>query len=110
MNPKDQLRVLSLPKKDQEAAWEDEKKKVFAAGGDARRAYSYLDSYIERKKFEHFEAFASLPRDAELRQYQAVQSSFLAILEMEKDIKGKIIAADRLADEPIDEEKTETNI
>ena len=110
MKPRDQQRISKLPEAERLAAIEEEKKKIFAAGGKAKTALLYLEGYFDRKKKEFGDAFAALPRDAELREYQAVHNGLIALMELEQDINNRIRDADREALEPLEIKDIEANI
>ena len=109
MEPKDYSTIMNMPEDERQAVLEEERKRVYAAGGEARTALAYLEGYFVRKNAENFTAFANLPRDSGLNEYQAVHSNLLALIELKADLDQKITAADRMVAEPIVEE-TEVNI
>jgi hypothetical protein len=95
---KDYSKVMNLPEAEQNAYFEEEKKKILAAGGDAKTVYLYLQDYFNRSKEAYLAAFRSLPLDSGLKEFQVVHQGLNALSNLEFELKREIISADRVSE------------
>ena len=95
---KDLARVMNLPREEREAAFEEEKKKILAAGGDAKTVLLYLKGYFERSRNAYLKAFGELPLDAGLKEFQVVHQGLNALSNLESELNREINEAKRVTE------------
>ena len=96
---KDLADVMNLPIEEREAYFEEEKKKILAAGGEAKTVLLYLKGYFERSEAAYLVAFRALPLDSELKEFQVVHQGLNALSNLESELRKEITNAAR-ASEP----------
>ena len=94
---KDYSDVMNLPIDGREAYFEEEKKKILAAGGEAKTVLLYLKGYFERSEAAYLVAFRALPLDSELKEFQVVHQGLNALSNLESELKREIMEAARVS-------------
>jgi len=104
---KDYSVVINLPEHERVAYFEEEKKKILAAGGEAKTVLLYLQEYFKRSEAAYLIAFRALPLDSELKEFQVVHQGLNALSNLEHELKREIKAAANVSEPELEIKENE---